>query len=107
MSGSGGWLGDFRPGTRTAAAVSLPVSRLVRRAHEPNRGVCYKARLQDQLPVIRVPLRPGDADVRLDLQKLIDDAWQDGGYYSLRHTQGPLPPFDDADTDWVRERLRD
>ena len=59
------------------------------------------------MPVIRIPLRADDADVRLDLQNLVDRAWQDGGYYSLSHTRGPLPAFNHEDAEWVRERMQE
>jgi hypothetical protein len=78
----------------------------VRRAFEPRVAVCYKAPLQSRLPVIRIPLREQDTDVRLDLQDLVDQAWQDGGYYSLSHARGPLPSLSDEDAEWVRERMK-
>lgn len=84
-----------------------PYRICVRRANELLRAVCYKTSLRHRLPVIRIPLRPDDPDVRLDVQKLIDTAWQSGAYYTLNHTRGPLPPLDDDDAQWVRERLRE
>jgi hypothetical protein len=83
-----------------------PYRICVRRAHDPRRAVCYRAPLEDRLPVIRIPLRPDDSDARLDLQELIDRAWHDGGYDGLAHTRGLLPPLNDKDAEWVRERLR-
>lgn len=102
----GGWAMSV-PERDVPLPYRYPYRVCVRRAHELLRVVCYKAPLRNPLPVIRIPLRPDDADVRLDIQKLIDDAWARGGYYSLSHTRGPLPPYDDDDAEWVRQRLRD
>jgi hypothetical protein len=88
------------------ATYRYPYRICVRRASERSRAVCYRVTLQERLPVIRIPLRAEDNDIRLDVQKLIDDAWQDGGYFGLSHLHGPLPPFSATDADWIRERIQ-
>jgi hypothetical protein len=40
----------------------------------------YGLKLRDRLPGIRIPLRNGDPDVVLDLQSLIDQAYEAGAY---------------------------
>jgi hypothetical protein len=84
-----------------------PYRICVIRATEPRRAICYKAPLQDRLPTIRIPLRPSDRDVRLNLQALIDEAWRRGRYQDLDYQREPLPPFNDADAEWIRTRIRD
>lgn len=103
---SGGWSMTV-PEATVPLPFRYPYRICVRRAQERLRAICYRAPLQRALPTIRIPLRPDDADVGLNLQNLIDDAWRDGGYANLNHTRGPLPPFDDDDAEWVRERLRE
>jgi hypothetical protein len=103
---SGGWAMTV-PEWAVPPPYRYPYRICVRRANDLTRAVCYKAPLQKCLPIIRVPLRPEDSDVRLDLQQLIEEAWERGGYYNLNHTRAPLPPFDDSDTQWVRDRLRE
>ena len=44
----------------------------VRRGYKPSRVEVYRAPLRASLPIIKIPLREGDADVPLDLQALID-----------------------------------
>jgi hypothetical protein len=102
---AGGWAISV-PETAVPLPGRYPYRICVRRAFEPRLAVCYKAPLQSRLPVIRIPLRADDPDVRLDLQDLVDRAWQDGGYYGLSHTRGPLPSFNDDDEEWIRERLK-
>lgn len=102
----GGWAMSV-PAWAVPLTHRYPYRICVRRANELLRAICYKVPLQNRLPVIRVPLRPDDPDVRLDLQNLIDRAWESGGYSRLSHTRGPLPPLSDEDAEWVRERLRE
>jgi hypothetical protein len=59
-----------------------------------------------RLPPIRVPLRPTDADVRLDLQSLIDRCYANGRYDDLDYREDPNPPLDAADATWADELLR-
>jgi hypothetical protein len=41
----------------------------------------------------------------LDLQLLVDQAWEDGGYSDIDYARGPLPKFEANDVEWIRERL--
>ena len=43
----------------------------------------YPLPLAERLPAIRVPLRQSDADVSLDLQALIDQCYENGGYDTI------------------------
>ncbi len=66
---------------------------------------CYPAGIRARLPRIRIPLRPGDRDAVLDVQALIDQAWENGGYGDIDYARHPLPGFEDSDRQWIRERL--
>lgn len=66
---------------------------------------CYPAGIRDRLPRIRVPLRRSDPDAVLDLQKLVDLAWENGGYSNIDYAKERLPGFEDADRQWIRDQL--
>ncbi len=65
----------------------------------------YGAPLRMRLPVINVPLRPTDADARLDIQALVDTAYKNGGYDDLDYTRDPEPPLEPADAEWAAALL--
>ena len=75
-----------------------------------HQGECefYKTTLRERLPSIRIPLRPTEADVRLDLQKLIDRCYINGAYDDIDYRKDRRPPFssNDPDAAWVRALLQ-
>jgi hypothetical protein len=55
-----------------------------------------------------VPLRPGDADVVVELQPLLDRAYAKGRYYNLiDYAEPPDPPLAAEDAAWAAARLTD
>jgi hypothetical protein len=76
------------------------------RAERPVEREAYPIRLRERLPAIRVPLRPTDADVVLDLQPLIDQCHERGRYHLLDYRLNPEPPLPPEDVAWVDEILR-
>ncbi len=84
-----------------------PYRVCVVRAESQHRAEVYRVSLRAPLPSIRIPLRPGDADVRLHLQPLIEAAYSNGGYEDIDYSQPPHPPLTGADADWVAARLRE
>ncbi len=66
----------------------------------------YRVPLREPLPSIKVPLRETDADVRLDLQALIDQCYRNGRYDDIDYKREPDPPLDPADAGWADELLR-
>jgi hypothetical protein len=72
----------------------------------PNRREVYPCSMREPLPTIRVPLRPGDPDVPLALQPLIDRVYRTGRYWKLDHRRKIKPPFRPRDAAWVDERLK-
>lgn len=100
----GGWAISVRePAIRQP--YSYPYRACVVRAIRPSYAECYIMPLQERLPTIRIPLRPDDPDVLLDLQKLIDAAFRDGSYEDLDREREPLPPFEPSEVEWIRSRL--
>lgn len=83
-------------------------SVLVVRAQEPMRGELYEIGLRDSLPVIPVPLLPGDADVPLDLGFLFRETYIRGRYrYQLDYHRKSAVPFSIEDAAWVNQLLKE
>jgi hypothetical protein len=89
------------------ASYRAPYRVCVFRRHDEALGEVYRVPLRERLPVINVPLREADADVRLDLQLLIDLCYRNGGYDDDVDYRGePDPPLDSADARWADMLLR-
>lgn len=79
----------------------------VHRAARPGDYEVYPIGLRERLPVIRVPLRPTDADVVLDLQPLIDQCHERGRYHMLNYSLELTPPLSPEDATWANLLLRE
>lgn len=77
------------------------------RATQPFEREVYPARLRDRLPAIKVPLRPTDADVVLDLQPLVDQCHERGRYHLLNYRVELSPPLAADDAVWLDRLLRE
>jgi hypothetical protein len=79
----------------------------VRRGWQPSPLEIYRLPLRERLSGIRIPLRETDADVPLDLQALVDQAYRNGRYkQEIDYRSAPDPPLDAADAAWADELLR-
>jgi hypothetical protein len=76
------------------------------RAHTPKTDV-WTLTIRDPLPTIRVPLRPPDDDVLLDLSAALRAVYDEAAYdRSIDYHAPPPPPgFAEADLQWMRECL--
>lgn len=73
---------------------------------KPHRGELYEIGLREVLPVIPVPLKPGDPDVPLDLQGLFRQLYVDARYrLQLDYQKMPALPFSQDDLRWVQAQL--
>ena len=61
--------------------------------------------LRDRLPVIPVPLRPPDGDVRVDLREALDQVHDEAGYAHFIYDGTPEPPLSAEDAAWARPFL--
>lgn len=94
-------LAHLKPKART------PYMACVRRATRRLIAEVYPMPLWERLPTIRVPLRPDDDDVSLDLQALVEQCYRNGGYEgTLNYVAEPEPPFLGADKTWAHGWLR-
>lgn len=106
---------DLLRGARDAMEVSetdLPEQHRspylvgLRRIDPPKRWFVYPIRLRERLPVIPIPLRPGEADVTLDLQPLIDRVYVAGGHDDIDYSKPARPALDPGDAEWAAEIVR-
>lgn len=67
----------------------------------------WPIRLQDELPVVAVPLRPPDADIPLDLGEALTPIYDKAAYdLTLDYTQAPPPPaFSAVDQAWLQQQI--
>jgi hypothetical protein len=80
----------------------------VRRAGRPGKAEVYSMPLWQRLPAIKIPLRPTDADVPLDLQALVEQCYRNGGYEgTLDYAADPDPPLVGAEKEWAEEWLEE
>jgi hypothetical protein len=86
-------------GTRYLVCVARPHTSVQRRE-------IYLSPLRERLPTIRVPLRPGDPDVPLAIQPLIDRCYRSGRYWLTAYAQPLDPPLPAAEATWATERLQ-
>ena len=63
----------------------------VSRASRPGWHEVYEWALRDRIPGVRIPLRPSDKDVALDLQPIIDRCYELGAYWQEDYS-APLDP---------------
>ena len=67
----------------------------------------YAWPLNHPLPKIPIPLAPGDADVKLELQLAFNETYERAGYrYSLDYTTEVVPKLRPAERSWVRQSLK-
>lgn len=79
----------------------------IRRADQQGLAFVYSIHLRHPLPTIRIPLRPTDQDVPLDLQQLINQCYDRGRYgFTIDYSAEPSPPLADPDARWADELLR-
>jgi len=78
----------------------------VRRVTRPGKAEVYLMPLWARLPTVKIPLRPEDADVPLDLQALVDQCYRNGGYEgTLNYAADPDPLLLGAEEDWANQWL--
>lgn len=80
-------------------------SVLVVRAWWGSRAGFWPIGLRDPLPIIPIPLKPSDADARVDLRAALDEAYEDAAYQYRLYKREPEPPLAPEDDAWARGLL--
>jgi hypothetical protein len=79
---------------------------LVGRSEEYPRVAVWPLRLRDVLPTIPIPLRPTDDDAKLDLQAVLQRAYDAAGYRHYVYEGQPKPPLSEGDQAWALALVR-
>jgi len=78
----------------------------VRRTTRPDKAEVYRMPIWQRLPIIKIPLRPDDADAPLDLQDLIDKCYRNGAYEdTIDYAAEPHPPLVGLEKEWADKWL--
>jgi hypothetical protein len=94
------------PASHLPPEKRTPYLICVRRAVSPRSAQIYPVSLRDQLPAFPIPLRAEDSEPVLDLQRLLNSVYTEGGYDDIDYAQDPEPPLDPADAKWADALLR-
>ncbi|MFM9964172.1 MAG: DUF4058 family protein [Planctomycetaceae bacterium] len=100
----------LRGGSRLPTVEPLPrgdyFAFVCRGTKRPKVSV-YAWQMNHPLPRIPIPLAPGDADVKLELQAAFNETYQRAGYrYSLDYTADVVPKLRPAERVWVRRAIK-
>ena len=78
----------------------------VSRKKQRPKGIVWPILLTQRLPVIGIPLRPADDDVRLDLQEVLNTAYERAAYdLAINYRREPVPPLTETQWAWARPLL--
>ena len=66
----------------------------------------YPITIREKLPTIKIPLRHKDSDSLLDLQAILDMAYDDGGYDSIDYRGRLDPGLSAEDEKWADKMLK-
>lgn len=79
---------------------------LVSRGYNRHDADLYRFGLRDSIPVFPVPLRQGDSEAVVDLQRLIDEIYQRARFdLAIDYSQVVKPSLSPEEAVWVREVL--
>lgn len=78
----------------------------VSRKNKRPKGFVWPIRMPQQLPVISIPLKEGDADVELDLQAILITAYERAAYdLEVDYRSEPTPPIPAEYAEWAQGLL--
>jgi hypothetical protein len=86
---------------RPAVDYSVLISRAGRRPV----AEFWPIRLRDRMPVIPIPLKEGDPDSRVDLQAVLNQAYDRPAYEDFIYYGSPEPPLTAEDAEWAAQFL--
>ncbi|MEM7130247.1 MAG: DUF4058 family protein [Chloroflexota bacterium] len=99
--------GDPMPMT-TAQALKSDYRILVSRAQQRPRGEIYFFCVRDPIPAIPVPLRPGEDEPYVDLNRLLHELYDLLNFdLVIDYTENPKPRFSKEDAQWVDRLLNE
>jgi hypothetical protein len=102
----------LREGARTVSLAEVPGSAYQayadRTTANDREQLVWPILLRERLPRLPVPLRPGEPDVVLDLQEVLDTAYDQAAYdLGFNYSAPPNPPLTGDDAKWADALLRE
>ena len=101
----------LRQGTRPPRLIGLPQSDyfiFLTRAGRRNLTETWPVSVRDPLPVVPVPLLPGDKDVPLNLGHALRTIYDEARYdLSIDYSEPPVPPLSEDDAAWARKLVEE
>ncbi len=80
---------------------------LVARSTDRSRGTLFPFSVRDPLPRIPLPLRPGEPEPEIPLQRMLDQAYDRGHFERwIDYDHEPVPPLPPDDAAWAAALLR-
>jgi hypothetical protein len=100
----------LRSGAAIFARETLPehdyMVHISRNDRRP-KGLIWPILLTQRLPVIPVPLKSEDPDAPLDLQQVLNTAYDRAAYdLEVDYRQEPVPPLEEPTATWAHDLLR-
>jgi hypothetical protein len=81
---------------------------LVSRAEQRPRAQLYAFNLEQVIPTFSIPLKPGEVEILVDLQSLLQQIYNQARYdLVIDYQQEPIPPLEKTDRIWMDTLLRD
>jgi Protein of unknown function (DUF4058) len=81
---------------------------LVSRSETRPKAALYAFNLRDRIPKFPLPLQPEDTEPLLDLQQLLQEIYDQGGYeLRIDYNRPPEPTLSEADLNWIDRILRE
>ena len=101
----------LRRGTRTIGLPGVPASAYRaysdRTTADERRQLVWPIALRERLPQLGIPLEPEETEVTLDLQEVLDGAYDQAAYdLGLDYARPPNPPLGNDDEQWADALLR-
>jgi len=53
------------------------------------------------LPIVPVPLNPGEAEATFDLKAILESAYDAGGFVHRAYRKSPVPRLPESEADWA------
>jgi len=88
---------------RSLADYCVHISRTEQRPESK----AWPLRLEQRLPVVPIPLKPGDTDVSLDLQEILESVYDRAGYdITIDYRKPPAVPLTPSQEAWADALLK-
>jgi len=101
-------LREGEPMTMLSNFPSSDYRILVSRAEQRPKAQLYAFNLEQVIPTLSIPLKPGEVEILVDLQSLLQQIYNQARYeLVIDYRQEPIPPLEKTDRIWMDTLLRD